>query len=396
MKIVQFGLPYSPNVGDGIITECLAHACRKLHPGCEFKTVDLSGRQGFGQETVRNRDLALTILRALPRGLRQRIVTNRLNTLLNRVKPDWQTATKDADLAILGGGQLFSDADLNFCLKVSAAAQILRARQTPVVIHAAGVSRNWSKKGSALFHAVFQTDLRAIGLRDTPSVSAWADQVHTAHPKPHLTRDPGLLAADCYGAQTSPSGRIGLCVTTPEILSYHADSDVAGVAAGGLTFFSDVARALIQKGERVTLFCNGAHEDRAALRQLAEHPEITGHIATGVVAIAPAPDTPKELAAIISGCRAIIAHRLHACIIAYAYEIPVVGLGWDSKVSSFFSSVESDRFFVGSGTAAAETVAALTQEAIKAGIDPVQHAKAIDETYGAVADALSVVSATIT
>jgi len=396
MKIVQFGLHYSPNVGDGIISECLAHACRKLHPGCEFRTVDLSGRHGFGQETVGNRDLALAVLRALPRRLRQWIVINRLNALLDRVEPDWLAATEGADLAILGGGQIFSDADLNFCLKVAAAARVFRVKRVPVVIHAVGVSRNWSEKGSALFHEVFQTDLRAVGLRDQPSVSAWRDQVRKALPEPHLTRDPGLLAAMCYGSKQPPSGRVGLCVTTPEILSYHADSAVAGVAARGVAFFADLALALIQRGARVTLFCNGAHEDRAALQQLAAFPEITGHIADGTVTIAPAPDTPADLAAIISGCRAIIAHRLHACIVAYAYQIPIIGLGWDSKVSSFFSSVQSERFFVGSGGAGADGVADLAMAAIEAGIDPAQHTQAIDETLDAVADALSFLPADAT
>jgi len=392
MKIVQFGLHYSPNVGDGIISECLSHACRKLRPDCEFATIDLSGRQGFGQKTVRNRELALAVLSALPQRLRQWIVINQLSKLLNQVEPDWQEAVENADLAILGGGQIFSDADLNFCLKIAAAARVLRAKEVPAVIHAAGVSRNWSEKGSALFHEVFQADLRAVGLRDQPSVSAWADQVHNALPRPHLTRDPGLLAAACYGSKQPPSGRIGLCVTTPDILTYHADSTVAGIAANGLVFFADLALALIQRGERITFFCNGAHEDRAALRKLAEFPEITEHIANGTITLAPDPVTPAALAAIISGCRAVVAHRLHACIVAYSYEIPVVGLGWDSKVSSFFSSVQSDQFFVGSAEASAELIASLTLAAIEVGIDPVQHAKSIDETYNAIADALSVLS----
>jgi len=392
MKIVQFGLRYSPNVGDGIISDCLAHACRNLHPGCEVSTVDLSGRRDFGQQTMRNRDLALRVLRTLPRMVRQRIVTGRLNAMLDRVEPDWMAAADGADLAILGGGQIFSDADLNFCVKIARAAGVLHCKQVPVVIHAAGVSRNWSARGSALFHEVFRTNLRAVGLRDEPSVSAWRDQVHNEPPAPLVTRDPGLLAAGCYGRAQSSTGRVGLCVTTPEILTYHADSAVAGVTANGIGFFADVTNALIQKGERVTLFCNGAHEDRAALHQLAARPEIAAHIASGSVVVAPAPLTPADLAAIISGCRAIIAHRLHACIVAYAYEIPIVGLGWDRKVSSFFASVQSDRFFVGSPDASADVVADLAQEAVQSGINPIQHAKAVDETLRAVAGALAVVS----
>ena len=37
MKLVQFGLAYSPNVGDGIIAECMAHGAKALRPGLTFE-----------------------------------------------------------------------------------------------------------------------------------------------------------------------------------------------------------------------------------------------------------------------------------------------------------------------------------------------------------------------
>ena len=87
MKLVQFGLAYSPNVGDGIIAECMAHGAKALRPGLTFETIDLSGRSGFGAVTVRNRALALKVLARLPRPLRHQLVLAKLGRLLDRVEP---------------------------------------------------------------------------------------------------------------------------------------------------------------------------------------------------------------------------------------------------------------------------------------------------------------------
>lgn len=103
MKIVQFGLCYSPNVGDGIIAECLAYAIRQRLPGTEVVAIDLSGRQNFGGVTIRNRSMALALLSQLPLWLRQRLVERMLGRVLDGVESAWAGAAKGAALVIVGG-----------------------------------------------------------------------------------------------------------------------------------------------------------------------------------------------------------------------------------------------------------------------------------------------------
>ncbi len=387
MKIVLFGLPFSPNVGDGIISECLAHAIADLHPETEVTRIDLSGRDGFGAVTVRNRALALRILQALPRPLRHAIVRNRLSALLSRVTPGWQAALEGADLAVIGGGQIFSDADLNFPIKISAAAALAQAANVPVAIHAVGVSQNWSRPGNAMFRSVLDADLRQIGLRDAPSLKAWTSQAGPAGPAPILTPDPGLLSASCYGPADQTSDRVALCVTDSGILDYHADAGTG--AAEGLSFFAALAQDLIQRGREVTLFCNGAAEDRAALLALTELPDLAGAFADGRLRAAPSPDTPTDLARIISGQGCVVAHRLHACIIAYSYAIPSVGLGWDGKVESFFELTDRRAAFVPRAQCSAPHVADLVETALAEDINTEDHARVLDQTRRAIADLLA-------
>jgi polysaccharide pyruvyl transferase WcaK-like protein len=383
MKVVQFGLRYSPNLGDGIIAECLAHAIRAQVEGAQVILVDISGRDGFGAVTVKNRALALKLLGMLPQGLRHRIVRRRLGQLLDRVAPDWARLMRGADLAILGGGQIFADADLNFPLKIARVAEVAKAADVPVVIHAAGVQGGWSEPGRALFNRIFETDLRRIGLRDDGSMAAWAREAGGPGPAPVLARDPGLLAADCYGAAPA-SQRIGLCITDPAILHYHAD---AGVAGGGLGFYHELALAITSRGHKVTLFCNGAVEDQAALERVIADPGMAAMVLAGTVSIADVPRRPADLARLIGGFQGVVAHRLHACILAWSYRVPVVGLGWDRKVESFFASVGADRAFAGGGADAAE-IADRLQAALAAGVDPARHAKVLEETRAGIAAAL--------
>ncbi|QEW17862.1 polysaccharide pyruvyl transferase CsaB [Marinibacterium anthonyi] len=381
-KVVQFGVPFSPNLGDGVISDCLEYGLRVSQPGIELKRVDLSGRQGFGDVIVSNRAQIIRILELLPAPVRRTLVSARLGRILDQVEPEWQKAIADADLAIVGGGQLFSDADLNFCLKIARASALLRDANVPVAIHAVGVARNWSPRGGDLFAKVLATDLRAIGLRDAPSISAWLQQMSgqpgaDRAPQPELTRDPGLLAAGCYGAAPWRGG-IGIGVTATEILAYHADDPKR--AALDEDFFASLAIALSERGHKVSLFCNGAAEDQAVLSRLAEKQDLTRR---GVQVI-PAPRRPAELARMIGGFDAVIAHRLHACILSYAYLVPVVGLGWDGKVESFFASVGRQEHFVPVADVTTQTVLSHVDHCLAKGIDGERHAQVLREAQGGI------------
>lgn len=378
MKIVQFGLPYSPNVGDGIISETLGHALRAAVPGLDYSSVDISGRAGFGAETVRNRSQALAVLRGLPKRVRGRLVEARLGRMLDRVVPDWTAALEGADLAVLGGGQIFSDADLNFCTKVARVAQVTRAANVPLAICAAGVSQNWSGRGADLFGAVFGADLRLVGLRDAPSIAAWAAQTGGRGPEPVFMRDPGLLAAELYGDPSAPGDVVGLGIAAPELLRYHADTPVTG--AEGIAFFANLAAELARRGHKVRLFCNGAAEDAAALAKVAAMPAVAALVAEDRIEVVARPERPADLAAVLRDCGVVVAHRMHACIVAWSYRVPVVGLGWDRKVESFLTSVGDEDSFAGGDAAGVTAVADRAEARLATGIDAATHARVLEET----------------
>lgn len=377
MKIVQFGLCYSPNLGDGVISDCLAHGLRSRRPGAKVMHVDISARQARGDVTFGNRALLLAILDRMPLRVRQHLALWKLNRLIDGVAEHWRIAAQ-ADLAVIGGGQIFSDVSLNFPIKLGRVATILHDARTPTAVYAAGVSRNWSCRGRPLFAGLLKTDLRMVGVRDTDSRAAWADQM-PGGPVPVLTADPGLLAASCYGLpqgwENAAENRVGLCVTDFGILTHHADGGVAGSRGGPVAFYAGVAAALVARGQRVTLFCNGAAEDRALMARVAAAPGLTKLRDQGKLLVPPVADTPSALAHQIAGFGTVVAHRLHACIVAYSYGRPIIGLGWDSKLKAFFDLTGTAEVFSADPAIDGGAVADLVERAQAAGLDTARHSE---------------------
>ena len=340
---------HSPNLGDRVIAECMGHALRRMQPGATVEHVDISGRDAPGAETFRNRQLMLAVADRLPRPVRHRLARWKMGRHLDRLEDRWRAAARDADLIVIGGGQILADANLNFPLKLNRVARIATETGAPVVIHAAGVARNWTPEGRRLFTALQGCNLRRVALRDTMSVSAWRDQMPHGGPAPVLTADPGLLAAACYGTAPVHPGRVGLCVTDFGLLAHHADGPVAG-SASGAAFYAATAARLAKVGHEVILFTNGATEDEALLHRVGQMPECAD---AGVIVAARA-ETAAELSELIAGCETVVAHRLHACILAIAHGRGAVGLGWDSKLRAFFDSIGASRHFVDAPDLAAE------------------------------------------
>lgn len=380
MKITQFGLCFSPNLGDGVIAECMAHGLRTRHPGAEVSHIDLSGRRAFGAVTIRNREAILAVVDRLPLFVRQRLALWKLNRVVDGVEADWQAAA-ECDLAVIGGGQILSDANLNFPIKISRAARLLAQAGTPTALYAVGASKNWSAKGASLFRDLLSTDLRLVGPRDAASADAWSAQV-SAGPQTEVIADPGLLAAACYGPAEPKPGVIGICVTDFGLLGHHADGTIAGAETGGVRFYVHLSRALIARGHRVLLFSNGAAEDQALRRAVLATLRATD--VASALEETDDPTRPAELVAQIAGCSAVVAHRLHACIVAYSYGRPVVGLGWDRKLQSFFEAVGEDASFTGDPSANADQIASMVEEGLARGLDTQAHGQALARAWAGI------------
>ena len=386
MKVALFNVKYSPNLGDGLLSECTELQLRLA--GINATSIDLAGRSGYAPGNA-SRARMLIALEAMPAPVRRLATLTILSVLAAvRLRPAFRRQLVGCDAVVVGGGNLFSDSDLNFPVKIHAA--LAEARHLPAGIFAVGVARNWSHTGQRLFaKSLKQASLAYATVRDERSREIWDDLLPSPILRAGLVRDPGLLASRHYPRSApSANGRtVGLCITDPLALRYHGhDADPDDLAQ----WYGGVAAALARKGWTVHLFTNGSPEDRAYLDRHA-----SAWCASDPVQVTRVPDfaTPGELATFISGCDLLIGHRMHACIAAHSFAVPTVLLKWDPKLESFAEIAGRSDFFVDPARITPADVALLADRARRDGVDAAACTALIDsaaDDVAALADALLV------
>ena len=359
MKTVIFNCKHSENLGDGLIAEALEGGIRREQPDATVVSCDLAGRTDYGHVTTHNRATKLRYLRALPPRLRRLSVATVMFPKVRNLTMRWREELRDADLAIIGGGQLFQDDDLNFPLKVGALLRLCADMDIPVSVHGVGVSAKWSAGAQSLFRRLRKTNCLWISVRDEDSRAAWLRHfAGDALPLPSVAPDPAMLlnTEPCHN-----SGAVGVNVVHPDILAHHATGDGTGMASA--EFYTALVDQILREGLPVTLFTNGASEDEqhldAVMAALGERP----------VHRAPRARVPADLVALQATFAAMVGYRLHASILSYRLGVPCVGLEWDRKVQSFYSETGRSDFFVPSTGATPECVGAIVTRALHTGID---------------------------
>jgi len=391
-KIRLLNVKYSPNLGDGVIADCLEHELARIRPGWDVGSVDLAGRTEFAAGGDSGRGLALSVLSALPEEPRRQAMAALVRVLIaRRYRGVWARALAGTDAVILGGGQLLSDVGLNFSQKVHHCLAEAETAGARAAIFAVGVSHPWTEVGRRQFLDAFESiGLAHVAVRDAGSQANWAR--HTAGtglPPAGLCRDPGLLAASAYGpaeagareGRTEGRPRVGVGVVHPHTLAHHG-GDSAPTPAEALRFWTELAGHLSTAGYEVRFFTNGAGDDEAFLTKIMAG--LDARLA-GAVSRAPRPLRPETLVAEIAGMDALVAHRLHANIVAYAYAIPSVGLGWDAKVPAFFASIGRGEFALDASPPDAAVVATAAARALATPVDPEQHAAVLADTREGIA-----------
>ncbi|MCL4765101.1 MAG: polysaccharide pyruvyl transferase family protein [Hyphomicrobiaceae bacterium] len=380
MRVCIFNLKYSPNLGDGAIAECLEHALRErgVHRAL---SIDLAGRQERPRSSGgRRRAFLLGLLQRIPGWLGDAGVALVLGwRVRRRLRPFWRAKLQAADVVIFGGGQLIQDADLNFPIKLAAAADECRRRGLPVALFAVGAAPLRRRRGRHLFRRLVGSDrLAYAAVRDESSRLVLRELGCDAA----VCRDPALLAASLWPMPARAGNgrpRVGLGITHPAVLAHHSSRRETHSVEVAARRYADVALRLAASGLEVVCFTNGAAEDELLLAAVGRRLGPSGG-AGATIRLAARQERPQALARLIADCDAIVAHRLHAAILAFAYRVPMIGLRWDDKLASFLASVGMADRLVSFDDATAGNIERLVARALSEGIAAEAHARVVAET----------------
>lgn len=371
-RVVICGTRYSDNLGDGIIADCMGAMIQRHDPAIEVVELDLSGRTRYSEAGGPRKMAMQRVMFAAPKIFRPLIVSAALSVILPlKLRSRWRQALQNADLLIIGGGQLLQDEYLNFPIKVSGLMAEAAVHQVNTAVFSCGVGRKWSLAASLLLRRSFRyPNVFYQSARDKDSMGYLDAHLAGLNRQPTLwAPDPALWTARAFNYSTARSNNspIGIGIAHPLVLKNTSEVPSAFQLNSVAQFWVELIKELDRRKHQLTLFTNGSEEDSRFLEVIAQ--SIADVALNHRPHVLPRARCASDLVCQIADFRGVVAHRLHANIVAFALGVPSVGLIWDSKVRGFFDLSGRSAWSIEADALSANHVANKLENALLAGID---------------------------
>ena len=330
-SILVAAVPYSPNLGDGLLARCVDHAINVIDDGrTTVDFIDLAGRTEFAPTatTSEGRGRLLTTLGSLPRPIGDAVGgTGAYVTTARKFRHEATASALAMNRPlIIGGGHLLSDEYLNFPAKVALLGRHASGR--PAIALGVGADANPSRAARYLFARAFnQLDLRMVVARDEVT----ADVVRSITPDVEILVAPdlGVLSSRLFASPASPAFDVGFSVASPASSHYHVGNHANPSVQ--LDWWCTLLGS-IAEDRRVLLFSNGSPEDEAFKQQIADRISGSG------IEVAATPQSFEDLLALLTASERLVAQRLHAILPATVAGIPTLAVDPNPKVRAVMAT----------------------------------------------------------
>ena len=332
-NIILVGLIYDTNLGDTAIYESTLRMIEKItKKNIEIRIIDLYGRLRPENGIC---DAFQQKIRRIKRFISQISIDEEY---CNNLKKRCEENIDDNTVAIIfvGGGlikynhQIISNPMVNV-LKCADKHHI------PVMLSAVGVE-GYSGDNPAcqqLKEALNLPCIKVITTRD--DITTLREHYVTSHIYTSLVADPACTLFEIYKKSNQDEKLIGLNVCRGGLFKDYerklTEDELIDLWIG----VYNIAKA---SGYKCAIMTNGFKADYLFAKLLYNS------INDKDVYLFNRPQNVKELVEQITKCRAIIATRLHAAVIAYSYNIPCVSLVWNNKQVFFGKSIGREELFI--------------------------------------------------
>lgn len=275
-------------------------------------------------------------------------------------------AVRDADLVVLGGGTLFTDAT-SMAVPVNTSAAILaRLFRTPVALY--GVASGRMRASSRLLVRGALKGTRLACLRDPESV----EELTPLAPKDLPLESTGDVAFSLRVPAPAPE-RTNRVVIAPRRVFHYGNTLLPfairkrlGLLPAGYfekldrfkSLLAEVADHLVETHGFDVVFlpmysaigpaegATGYLKKEFSSRDDQVCREVHERMRNGASAHVFVSDRPRDVLSLIAGSRMLVGVPLHSLILAHVAETPFVGLAYQGKVARFMRDAGLERFII--------------------------------------------------
>lgn len=330
MKISFVGLYEEMNLGDPVIARCTEWLFLKHTEPQEIQVnrVVLDYTELHKKETF-----LYKIVRQITKKLRLRKWRrkNYQRLMWNLDCEYFKSKFIGSDFIVVVGGGLVKYKYQLFWLHLSVILHIADKLNIPVFFNSLGVE-GYDKKNERcqfLKKALQNKSLMRVTIRDDYPLFFQQYLDNKSNPISFEVADPAVWVKEVFAEileenKKSKKELIGLGIARGEI--FEANGLQFSKAQAKLLYIH-IVKILQQEGFKVQLFTNGLDKDNEFADEIFSELNSVGVSISNVQK----PKNVDELIVVIHSFEAVIATRLHACIIAYTLNIPAVGLVWNEK-----------------------------------------------------------------
>lgn len=324
-KILKFSCISGLNAGDVIISEVLTEL---LHTNYKVETIDIINSNFDARSRVENpSEYKVPESRPIRNVLARHV---RKAQYILRHKKTLSKKISEADIVIIGGGQLIDDyASGHMLFMIDEISKLCRKHQKRLVINFVGVSQLMKKNHKVILRVMLSTD--AFNVRDERSKDRLL-AISRSFSRVTIAPDPVLLVSDMRTSQCRARTKIGINVMNLNRITKQEVQNLDTLAANlsELSRKTGLGLKIINTayGEDLTI----AHRLKLKLKCLGI--EVSEINVFGI----------NDVASAYSDISLMISNRMHSGIISLSYSIPTLIYNWHPKVTSLLEGIAGDQF----------------------------------------------------
>lgn len=346
--IILVGLCSESNLGDVALMDAscriLQESLAETRPGWEVVRYDL-----WGEGTVNN-SLAAGLWRRLKRLVR--LGWRKEDSYAMALEELFMRKVEPATRAIIfAGGGIIKYKYQKFPWMVAPIVHCAKRHGIPVMFSGVGVEDYCDKDWRCRYlkRAINSPCVKSISTRD--DLESLRRYVSSSRIRVTRVADPACSLGrmiPCAPKAQPPVVGVGICRD-----KLFEDNGVQVSGEEMKELYAALYREFARRGICCRFFTNGDKADVQFAARVAAHVEKAEKTAGLLM---PRPLTSEDLVRQISSFSGVVATRLHASIISYAYDVPFVGLVWNRKQILFGEAVGRAHCFLQAGDFSARTI----------------------------------------